>query len=70
MMVVVFPVPGPPVIINSPQRTASMTAFLCISSRTVPVPSSIFWIFFSTACSSTASEIFRSQSILAMLISI
>ena len=70
MIVVVFPVPGPPVMTSSPQRTASITAFFCIPSSTVPVSCSMAAIFFSITAASISPVIFKSASIRAVLISI
>ena len=66
LIVVVLPVPGPPVRIKSPWSAASVIAFFCISSRTVPVSFSISSILCLTSSLSSGHTIFSSLSILAV----
>ena len=65
LMVVVFPVPGPPVTTRSPLCMASFTAILCWSSSSSSSWASRLAICFMAYSSSLSSGIFRSHSILA-----
>ena len=47
-MVVVFPVPGPPVMISTPHLNASATAARCSSASTTPVSFSTLAISVAT----------------------
>ena len=70
LMVVVFPVPGPPVSTIIPFLAASMTAFCCISSNCIPVFFSISWMRWRRTTSAISSLVFRSCSIFAVFSSI
>ena len=64
-MIVVLPVPGPPVITDTPLVTAIFTASLCSSSSSISVSSSISLTAISTASLSASTAVLRSMSIRA-----
>ena len=67
LMVVVLPVPGPPVITNSPLFTASYTAFSCSSSRCMDSCCCIFRRLALISAWGMSPLMFRSCSIRAAL---
>ena len=70
LIMVVFPVPGPPVITATPEVSAFTTALNCCCSSLIPVSSSISFMVFVISSISDSGISFRSMSILAFEVSV